>query len=88
MQMFYLYDQLSLSVCSSDFAFTSQSSKGKKANSKTEQTNEIPSPPEYIRPGAIERPLLATLLPTSTYPEVQGEHTHTYPYTFTLYFSK
>lgn len=55
---------------SSDVPSTSQSSKGKRANNKTEQTNETPSPPDYILPGATERPPLATLLPTSTYPEV------------------
>ncbi|XP_072538059.1 clustered mitochondria protein homolog [Salminus brasiliensis] len=43
--------------------------KGKKANSKTEQQTEAPPPPDYILPGATERPPLATLLPTSTYSE-------------------
>ncbi|XP_049341481.1 clustered mitochondria protein homolog [Astyanax mexicanus] len=46
------------------------SAKGKKSNSKTEQQQtEAPPPPDYILPGASERPPLATLLPTSTYTE-------------------
>ncbi|KAF7695207.1 clustered mitochondria protein homolog [Silurus meridionalis] len=49
-------------------ASSSHSSKGKK--NKTEQTSETPSPPDYIVPGATERPPLATLLPNSTYSEV------------------
>ncbi|XP_062854364.1 clustered mitochondria protein homolog [Trichomycterus rosablanca] len=51
---------------------TSHSSKGKKAHSKPEQTNEIPSPPDYILPGATERAPLATLLPISSHTEVPG----------------
>ncbi|XP_027022642.2 clustered mitochondria protein homolog [Tachysurus fulvidraco] len=53
-----------------DSTSISQPSKSKRSNNKTEQTNETPSPPDYILPGATERPPLATLLPTSTYPEV------------------
>ncbi|XP_036434727.1 clustered mitochondria protein homolog [Colossoma macropomum] len=45
------------------------SSKGKRANNKTEQPNEAPPPPDYILPGATELPPLATLLPSSTYTE-------------------
>ncbi|KAI5625143.1 clustered mitochondria protein-like [Silurus asotus] len=48
-------------------ASSSHLSKGKK--NKTEQTSETPSPPDYIVPGATERPPLATLLPNSTYSE-------------------
>ncbi|XP_076859579.1 clustered mitochondria protein homolog [Brachyhypopomus gauderio] len=46
------------------------STKGKKANNKTEQPTEAPPPPDYILPGATERPPLATLLPANTYSEV------------------
>ncbi|KAF5905344.1 clustered mitochondria protein, partial [Clarias magur] len=53
-----------------DVPSTNHSSKGKRTNNKTEQTNETPAPPDYILPGTTERPPLATLLPTSTYPEV------------------
>ncbi|XP_026766552.3 clustered mitochondria protein homolog [Pangasianodon hypophthalmus] len=53
-----------------DVASTSHSSKGKRANNKSEQLSETPLPPDYILPGATERPPLATVLPTSTYPEV------------------
>ncbi|XP_017323905.1 clustered mitochondria protein homolog [Ictalurus punctatus] len=53
-----------------DVPSTSHSSKGKRANNKTDQTSETPLPPDYILPGATERPPLATLLPSSTYPEV------------------
>ncbi|XP_060787762.1 clustered mitochondria protein homolog isoform X2 [Neoarius graeffei] len=52
-----------------DAPSTSHSSKGKRVNNKTEQTSET-SPPDYILPGAAERPPLATLLPPSAYPEV------------------
>lgn len=55
---------------SADVSSTSQFSKGKRTNNKNEQPNETPLPPDYILPGATERPPLATLLPTSTYPEV------------------
>lgn len=64
-----------LCVCVSDVPSISHSSKGKRANNKTDQTSETPLPPDYILPGATERPPLATLLPSSTYPEVHGAHT-------------
>ncbi|KAI4884306.1 hypothetical protein NFI96_025726, partial [Prochilodus magdalenae] len=48
------------------------STKGKRASNKTEQPNEAPPPPDYILPGATERPPLATLLPSTTYPEASS----------------
>lgn len=44
-------------------------SKNKRANSKTEQSAEVPPPPAYILPGVSELPPLMILLPTSTHSE-------------------
>uniref|UniRef100_A0A8C2KTN6 Si:ch211-166a6.5 n=1 Tax=Cyprinus carpio TaxID=7962 RepID=A0A8C2KTN6_CYPCA len=48
---------------------TLHSSKNKRANSKTEQSAEVPPPPAYILPGVSELPPLTTLLPTNTHSE-------------------
>ncbi|XP_026124766.1 clustered mitochondria protein homolog isoform X2 [Carassius auratus] len=48
---------------------TLHSSKNKRANSKTEQSAEVPPPPAYILPGVSELPPLTTLLPTVTHSE-------------------
>ncbi|XP_043103130.1 clustered mitochondria protein homolog [Puntigrus tetrazona] len=48
---------------------TQHSSKNKRANSKTEQSAEVPPPPAYILPGVSELPPLTTLLPTNTHSE-------------------
>ncbi|XP_058640730.1 LOW QUALITY PROTEIN: clustered mitochondria protein homolog [Onychostoma macrolepis] len=48
---------------------TLHSSKNKRANSKTEQSAEVPPPPAYILPGVSELPPLTILLPTNTHSE-------------------
>ncbi|KAL2092562.1 hypothetical protein ACEWY4_012360 [Coilia grayii] len=49
---------------------SSKALKRAASNSKTESTNQETPPPEYILPGATERPPLATLVPTDPLSEV------------------
>lgn len=61
---------LNVCLCVLEAPPTPHSSKNRRANSKSEQSAEAPSPPVYIQPGASDLPPLTTLMPNNAHSDV------------------